>query len=147
MNLTLYELLKDLIETLTVLYINLRAIGILDWLITSFIYNILIWLKIYTTFKLKSLLPGRIKDTPDPPSRRHLLRCLRSLLSFDRLTILSKVGGLAPYCLYVSVGAPWRLVSNTLLVPRVPQKRSSSLPNSNFDGGFWTPFHVANLHP
>ncbi len=55
-------------------------------------------------------LPGKIENAsiffdPDPPSRCHLLRCLRSFL-------------LAAYYLYASVGAPRRLASNTLLVPR-----------------------------
>ena len=45
------------------------------------------------------------KIHPDPPSRRHLLCCLRSLL-------------LAAYCLYASVGAPWRLAANTSLMSR-----------------------------
>ena len=47
------------------------------------------------------------------------LRCLISLLSFDKLTILSKVEGLAAYCSYASVVTPWRLASNTLLVSRI----------------------------
>jgi len=49
---------------------------------------------------------GRVSNSlldPDPPSRHHLQRCLRSLL-------------LAAYCSYASVVAPWRLASDALLV-------------------------------
>jgi hypothetical protein len=50
-----------------------------------------------------------INDAPDPASRCHLLRCLRSFL-------------LAAYYSYASVVTPWRLASNTLLVCRILTK-------------------------
>jgi hypothetical protein len=58
-------------------------------------------------------------------SKAEGLRCHRSLLSFDRLTILSEVEGLAAYDLYASVGAPRRLASNTLPVARVAPKSTA----------------------
>ena len=67
----------------------------------------------------------KTKFFPDPPSRCHLLRCLRSLLP-------------ATYCLYVSVVAPWRLASNTLLVSRIYQNPSLLQQRGEFDSGFWS---------
>jgi hypothetical protein len=61
---------------------------------------------------------------PDPPSRYHLLRCLRSLL-------------LATYCAYASVVAPRRLASDTLLMIRTFTKSTQSVPIAEFRWRIW----------
>jgi len=65
-----------------------------------------------------------MEGIPDPPSRCHLLRCLRSLL-------------LAAYYSYASVVAPRRLASDNLLVPRVTQNPPQFLSKWELNGGFW----------
>jgi len=59
-----------------------------------------------------------------PKGKAEGRRCFRSLLP-------------AAYSSYVSVVAPWRLASNTFLVPRDRQNPTSFLMIQNLGGGFW----------
>ena len=60
---------------------------------------------------------------PDPPSRLHLLRSLRSLL-------------FAAYYSYASVGTPRCLTSNTFLEFRALLKSTTFIHKGRFDGTF-----------
>jgi hypothetical protein len=84
------------------------------------------WFQIYepNTHNSPSQSMSSRTDIPDPPSRCHLQRCLRSLL-------------LVAYYLYASVGTPRRLASNTFLMPRALQNPLSLVHKHKFDGGFW----------
>jgi hypothetical protein len=62
--------------------------------------------------------------SPDPPSRHHLQRYLRSLL-------------LAAYFSYTSVVAPRRLAFNTLLVVRPTLQKQLKMKLFKLDSGFW----------
>jgi len=67
---------------------------------------------------------SRSEEGPDPPSRCHLRRCLRSLLP-------------AAYSSYASVVVPRCLASNTFLVTRDRPKSYVFVDDSEFSWWIW----------